>query len=87
VIVVTWEVPEVGAGRATAEEIEAVPGAVERIVADALKRHVGGVAASVLPRMLSPLVRALLSDIRSGLAADGRWEYAAEGLRVTVVEE
>jgi hypothetical protein len=37
--------------------------------------------------MLSPLIGAMLADVRRGLVADGRWEYRADALSVVVVED
>jgi hypothetical protein len=86
-IQVQWDAEGVGAGGASAVSIEAASGVMDRIIAEAVRRHVGGVAAQMLPRMLAPLTRALLADVRQELAESGRWEYSTEGLSIVVTEE
>lgn len=87
VIRVRWEVDGVGGGEAHAVSMDVVPGAIEQIISESLRRYAPGVVASTLGRMLAPIVGMHLADVRRGLADTGRWEFKAEGFKLVVVED
>lgn len=86
VIRVHWTVDGVGGGESWAVSMDAVPGAVERIITESLKRYAPGFVAGSLSRMLAPVIAVLLSDVRSDIEKCGRWEFRADGFHLVAEE-
>lgn len=81
-----WEVDGIGGGEAHAVSMEALLEAIERIIAESLKRYAPGFVAGTLGRLLAPVIGVLLSDVRADLEKCGRWEFEAEGFRLVAEE-